>query len=518
MLLPVITSLSQPTNIMPGLESSENRVSPGLLSTANLVTPAGPVVEPRAVAAMADAFRSGLITTEDIIERASDLAKKRHKVELQLLNETGSPEATDARHLALQAASERAKQSIAQSQAATPLAQPAANLAQDQMEQQAALMKYPAAEFFTKFAPGMGLETPLTPDGKPDYAKMATVGAQLATWATEKSRAEDELKNIDTHVSADGTQLIPVTKQGTPVPVSHVKALQDRLKRPFQFLEPGQTTQPTQTAPTASAAPASPILPSGRQYSATGGTYTGPDAQAALDLYQRQPAAAAAPTISPRTPPTTPGIKPEIAPVGAPIGDVGFSLGSPKAKDMQDKAPTEAQQRAELALARFAQSNDMFKSLIEAGYDPTSIGSWMNSFLPEILKNGDRKTYDAAVDAWSQGLLRLESGAAISRQEKSWYERAFFPAVNDPPAVVEAKSALRRDVERMVGEIAQAGAVVSPESAAQVKRLYAQANDYAVGKPGAGSAGPAGQTGQTFQLSTGKKIQRGADGQLYEVR
>jgi len=486
------------------MADQENRVSPGLLATSNLVTPAAPIVEPRAVAALAEAFRGGQLNANDVIDRAGELAQKRKKAELQLLDEAGGPQAAEARALAQQAAVEKNRLGIAQSQAAQPMVPQTAELAQGQLDYQLAIQKYPAAEFFTKYAPAMGLETPMTGDGKPDYAKMAQVGAQLATWVTDKSRAEEELKNIDTHVSADGTQLIPITKQGTPVPVSHVKELQDKLKRPFQFMEPGAViAAKTPVAPVSAVAPNRPTQ-----------TLFGADAQRAADFAENQ-SVSAAPVVTTKTAAPM-SSKPEIAPVGTQLGDTGFSLGSPKARDMQDKPPTEAQQRAQLALARFSQSGDMLKSLADAGYDPTTTTSWIDGMLPEILKSGNRKTYDAAVDAWSQGTLRLESGAAISRQEKSWYEKSFFPQVGDPPSVVESKAALRHDVEKMTAEIAQAGSVLSPQSVEQTRRIYAQADAFAKGKSTTPTINSGGQS-PVYTLSSGKKVQRGADGQFYQV-
>lgn len=493
------------------LQDSGPRIAP--INPSSLIGKAEAVVEPRAVAALAEAFRNGQISAEDVLSRASHLSKQKEKLDLQLLSEATSPQGQAARSTATQAATAKNQQTIAQTGATMPLIEPAAGLAAAQIDEQMGLQKYPAAGFFKQYAPALGLQAPLDPDGKPDYAKMAQVGAQLALWQTNKSRAADELKNIKYEASADGTQIIPVTHQGTPVAVSHVKMLQDQIQKPFQFIEPGQAA----TTPGAAAAPTTPAQPQ---------TLTGPAAQQAADAAEMKafgtistyPGENKAALVTPKTPTTA--VKPEITPIGTQLGDTSFSLGPPKAKDLQNKAPTEAQQRAELALSRFAQSNDMMNSLKQAGYDPTSIGSWINGMLPQILKNGDRKAYDAAVDAWSQGLLRLESGAAISRQEKGWYERAFFPAVNDPPAVVESKASMRHDVERMVAEIAQAGAVVSPESAAQAKRIYEQAGA-AVGAPpvvgGQPQAGQ-GQPGKVMTFTNGKKFQRDANGQLYQVQ
>lgn len=479
-----------------GLESAPQQ-SLGRIDPSSIVSKADPsVVSPSAVAALTDAFRNGFVTADDIVARVGELGKAKKKVQLQAATEATSPEAVAARQAQTQLAG-------AQATAALPLVQPGADIAATQMEQQAAYQKYPAAMFFDQYAPALGLEVPLDANGKPDYARKAEIGSQLAVWLTDKERSKQELANIDTKASADGTQLLPMTKQGMPVPVSHVKELQDKVNKPFQFLKPGASNVSAPAAPAA----AKSIYPAATVY--------GADAQAAADAAERaskgMPAPApAAPLVTPKAAPVAP-VKPSVGgtAAGTPIGDVGFSLGPPKAKDMQEKAPTEAQQRAELALARFAQSNDIFASLREAGYDPTSIGSWMDSFLPQVLKSGDRKAYDSGVDAWSQGLLRLESGAAISRQEKGWYEKTFFPQVNDPPAVVESKGQMRRDIERMVGEISQAGAVVSPESASQVQRIYAQAGARLTPTGVKGGAAP------VVTLSTGKKVVRGPDGKAY---
>lgn len=489
-----------------GIETGPQQ-SLGRIDPSSLIGKPEAVVEPRAVAQLSEAFRNGYITADDIVARVGENGKAKKKAELQFATEATSPEAISARKNQTALAG-------AQAGASLPLVQPHADLQAAEMERQAAYQKYPAAAFFDQFAPALGLEQPMDSQGKPDWSKKAEIGAQLAVWQTNKEKAKQELANIDTHASADGTQLIPVTKQGTPVPVSHVKQLQDNLNKPFQYIPAGTASVGAAPAAASVAAPA-PNRPTTTLY--------GADAQAAADFAQKS-AAGVSPVSAPVQPQVVPktaatSVKPSIGggtPAGTPIGDTGFSLGPPKAKDMQDKAPTEAQQRAELALARFAQSNDMFKSLREAGYDPTSIGSWMDSFLPQVLKTGDRKAYESAVDAWSQGLLRLESGAAISRQEKSWYERAFFPQVNDPPAVVESKGSMRRDIEKMVGEIAQAGAVVSPESAAQVKRIYEQANQNVT--PNGVKGGGAGTTGAAVEIPGIGKVRKRPDGQYERVQ
>lgn len=81
-----------------GIETApQTQINPGLLSAANLVAPASPVVTPSAVAALADAFRGGQVSADDIISRYGDLAKTKEKAEIQGLHEFISPEAIQAR-------------------------------------------------------------------------------------------------------------------------------------------------------------------------------------------------------------------------------------------------------------------------------------------------------------------------------------------------------------------------------------------------------------------------------------
>jgi hypothetical protein len=68
---------------------------------------------------------------------------------------------------------------------------------------------------------------------------------------------------------------------------------------------------------------------------------------------------------------------------------------------------------------------------------------------------------------------------------------------------VENKHKMRSDVERMVAEIAQAGGIVSPESAAQAKRIYSEAGSVvAASTPGKPS------TADTKTLSDGTVLTR----------
>lgn len=457
------------------------------------------IVEPRATAMLADAFRQGAVTADDIIARVGELGKTKRKAELTMAQESISPEAVAARAQGLGAATAQGALQQAQAQAALPNVDPAAALQAEQIEQQKVLIQYPAVAYFQKLAPAAGIEPPTLSDGTPDYAQMEKIGAELALHQARRTEAQQQLDNITTQESADGSVLFARTKQGEFVEPKKLQQLRSQATRPFERMGTGAV----QVAP--AAAVVEPLAPVNMDAARAAAAESGmPVEQAALlteaDVVPRGQVAPALVTPSPSGP----------AAVGTPVAG-GISLGT---KPGNIKGPTEAQQRAQLALARFSQAGDMQAALKEAGYDPTSIGSWMSGMLPQILKTGDRKHYEAAVDAWSQGLLRLESGAAISTQEKSWYSRSFFPQVRDPENVVLAKEAMRHDLERMVAEIAQAGGVVSAESAEQAKAIYARAGT--LGNAGGGSA-PAGGAAPVITLPSGRKVTRDSNGQYKYV-
>lgn len=503
---------------MPGINDQQpTTINPGLLSASNLVNSNAPAtLDSGAIQAMTNAMRTGALTAQDVIDRTGELGKTKRKAEIELhkrqIADLQDPNLIAARHAVELAAGKQATLSGAQAEAAGPLVQPQADLAQRQMVAQQnqldtaeQLAKYPSAAIFDKIAPGFGLETPMTVDGKVDWAKKAKIGAQIALHDAEKTEAQESLKNITTHLSADGTILTAVTKQGQPVSPEEVHALQKKANQPFQLLTPGAASVvPASLAPI-------PPEPTGAQRAqlvnqfgidaGTASTMSAADVQARL-----APAAPALPVVAV---PTTPG-------VGDVIPGVGISLGQ-KATTASERKLTEVQTRALSALEGYATSDDIQGDLKRAGYNPASFGSFINGMLPEAIKSENRKLYETAMKAWTKGILRLESGAAISVPEQKNYERIYFPQVGDSDAVQNQKALLRKGIENSTSEIVQSGGVVSPEAKARTKQL----EDNRIAADAAKLASPAGAAkpaGAVITLNSGQKVQRGADGQYYPAQ
>jgi len=75
---------------------------------AQAVQPMEPVVNPSAVAALSEAFRSGQVSADDIISRYGEVAKNKDKATIQGLHEFISPESITARQNAVHAANTEA--------------------------------------------------------------------------------------------------------------------------------------------------------------------------------------------------------------------------------------------------------------------------------------------------------------------------------------------------------------------------------------------------------------------------
>lgn len=409
-------------------------------SAQDIVQPRNTAIPQSAIDALTDSFRKGQITVADIMARKQE--RDKSKIELQTLQQAQSemmdPSAVAARQAQTQLAG-------ATAQSGLELVQPRAEAEKTKLELQAAEAKFgPGIKLWQTLAPEAGvIDQPALSDGRPDYAKMAEVGLLLAAQKVRKQRAVERLQGMTLREGeSNGTKVIlKFNNFGEHITPELEVELRQQASEPLRLtdMKPGTAqVQPATTAQT-------PLV---------------------------QPAAA-----------TTE--KPTVVPTGQNLPGVGMAVGAAPVPPEKLKAPTEAQQRAQLALSRFAQSNDMIQALKDAGYDPTTTTSWIDGMLPEVLKSGDRKSYDAAISAWSQGLLRLESGAAISPREKTWYDKSFFPQVGDTPVNVVQKEQLRAGIEQMVAEMAQAGGVISPESIEQTKRIYAQADQLGSASPGA---------------------------------
>lgn len=478
-----------------GLETAPQtplgRIDPG-----SIIGLPEPVVTPSAVSALSDAFRKGQISADDIISRYGELAKTKKKSDLQTLEEGMSPEAVQLRQTTT-STQQSQQELLGQAAEAGQV-----NLAQQQEIKRLGPFGEMAVETFMRLRNEAAITELPVKDGKTDWATIAEWGARLGAQKMKKDEAFARLKDPKRQVGVSNGSSVSMLYDsfGAFVSPEAEKELNDTMRRPlsvtgagWENLKPGTVMSPAVVSPRTATNDNEyrrQLVDSGVMDMNMATSISPAEAKRRFEI--EFPAPAVAPLVQQNQ-----GFS-----AGQTVSGVGVATGVPVTSGL--KAPTEAQQRAQLALARFGQSNDMLAALREAGYDPTTTLSWINSLLPEIVKSGDRKVYDAATSAWAQGLLRLESGAAIAPREKTWYERSFFPQVNDPPALVAQKEMMRSNLEKMVAEMAQAGGVISPESAAQTQRIYEHAQSLSGVVAGAAVAAP---SSPVITLKSGKKVQ-----------
>lgn len=149
------------------------------------------------------------------------------------------------------------------------------------------------------------------------------------------------------------------------------------------------------------------------------------------------------------------------------------------------KPLTESQSNAKMFSSRMATNNGTLLGIEAKGFDPTSFGTTVQSFLPNRFQSGDLQAYNAAKQNWIAAVLRKESGAAISSKEYSDANKQYFPQDGDSKAVVQQKQALRQQVEQQMRE---ASGPHLPTSAAPATP--------------AGAAAPSAATGQIVDVNS----------------
>lgn len=125
-----------------------------------------------------------------------------------------------------------------------------------------------------------------------------------------------------------------------------------------------------------------------------------------------------------------------------------LGLGRDKLNDQaakSDKPSSEAFKAAGFA-KRLQQSEDVFGSLMESGYQGPTRGDQALSFLPKEAQSQNYRKYDQATRNFINATLRRESGAAISPSEFKNAEEQYLPKPGDTPEVLAQKKANRMQV------------------------------------------------------------------------
>lgn len=522
-----------------GLESAPQNPL-GRIDPSSIVSRASEVVTPSAVDALSDAVRKGFINAEDISARVQGAGARTEKTKLEelLAKEGQSAEAVQARSAGRQAqsAEDNSRAAIAPTALTAKESELKASILDAQMkgsgvlDMQNALAK---AGWPVAVDPSKGLT-------QSDQQEITRRFGVLLSFLQEKSKADSfdkeskvenpEIESVDASgATVKGPSQVPfITFRGQQVPAEAFKKLQqykasvasmtpamfDALgqpKAPSVFGEAGQV-QPATATPTPAAPVAPAEIPVFPKDASSQTEAVARDAQLSQLLPDAvQPRSAAKPMIE----------MPTEATPGQPFGPLAMVTSK---KDAPVKPYTEVQGRSLIALNRAAASNKVLSELEQnPNFDPGSVWSQLRmkgynaeNITPQILASlagvtSAERDYVAATSTWLQGLLRLESGAAIGKKEQAWYERSFFPAIGDDAQNKANKSQARKAVETAMEQVI---------SGRMTPQQYEQLRDQV-----SGSASPAGapgvqgqaQSGPVITLSTGRRVRRGPDGQYYDA-
>lgn len=201
---------------MPGLGSEPAGSVNAGIGAQPLVTSANPVVNPSAVQALSDAFRQGVLTTDDILNRLGPAGQARRKAEITSLNEFSGPNATAARQAAYQAAAAKSGLETQQATAAGPLVEPGAALQGAQIARQQADLKWAGGvQAYQQYAPYFGQPAIVQKeDGSPDYDTMGQKGNEYMRTMAQQNFARMMLEpDPNRKISGVNNQQQPFERQ-----------------------------------------------------------------------------------------------------------------------------------------------------------------------------------------------------------------------------------------------------------------------------------------------------------------
>ena len=117
------------------------------------------------------------------------------------------------------------------------------------------------------------------------------------------------------------------------------------------------------------------------------------------------------------------------------IDDKGRTTATPK--------HTPAQEKTAGFVQRVQAAEEGLMGVTSGGYNPA--GPSMPKIVPDFLRPENEKMYKNHRDEWIRSVLRRESGAAISDEERGEFAK-FFPKVGDSQAIIEQKRRQRHTV------------------------------------------------------------------------
>jgi hypothetical protein len=508
----------------------------GRIDPSSIIGKAGDVVNPSAIEMLSDSVRKGFITAEDIKAhlQADPARRERANLETMLAKEGQSPEAQSMRSNQRQALGATAK-------AQTELV-PTEQKARDSELKAAILdaqMKGAGVQEMQAALAKAGWVVPVDPNTGMTQANQQEINRRfgvLLNFVSERSKAEtfdkeSKAENPDIEVTdasgnvIKGPSATPViTFRGQSIPAETFKKFQ-QYKMTLQGMSPamfdalGQPkapdifgTQPGQVQPAATPAPATPApaAPAGVQVlpnapAATQQEAIARDAQLSRLLpNQIQTKQAAKPVVE---------VTPTEATPGQPFGPMSMVTGMKTGKEHDTTAANELSQlQSDLQSVQRAKALIADKSINVVG--PAAGSSPVQTLNQIGAAFGIRgKEYESQVRLTQEINKKVLEGARNMKGNLSDKDVRFlkesFPALTSPEPVW---TDFLNNWEKMIHLNEQ----VIRGTAAKGASIFDKAAAAAGITPGAPSAPAAGQAGPVVTLSTGRKVQRDANG-VYQI-
>lgn len=534
-----------------GLEDAPHaqlgRIDPG-----SLIGTATPVVEPRATAELSNAFRSGVITAHDILDRVGELAQSKKKVELALhqrqLSELQDPQLAEARRQTMLAGGAQAQLAGAQAGAALPMVGQQAELTQSQLDEAQAAQKYgPAIQYYKALAPEAGLTAPpVDAQGKPDYAKMAEIGSKLFSWKIQKQTAMDRIQPHEYKEGVQGNQkvLLKFNKSGELITPELESQLHKQATAPFSGAPGSVEVAPKSTgvAPNQAAKPdiemhGTPETIAAQRADLINKGTAGAENMSDFDVESMVQSNRAQefnkPTIQPSAPVSS------AAPVASTIPNAGISLGSatktPEISDLTE------QFRKQKAYESWNASKPFFNSMREVIADVNKIpvedqrSGKVNMGIKDIeLVSNFIKLYDPNAVIREFKWDKIEHSQPIPDRVKNWMSEITRSGSMTPETRQElfhvasqaydakAKSILP-DLQLAEKRAAQYGhpvdQVLNPDELDLLHGTFKTGGESSGVAPGAPAGNQSGADwGPVVELSGVGKVRRGPDGQYHRAQ
>lgn len=501
-----------------------------------------PVVTPSATVALTDAFRQGFITSQDVLDRVGQKAQLKEKVEIQAAQEALSPEAIEARQVVQKATAAKAKADILKS----GMDQENAQL--DQKARRAkTILDIANSESFGTFEPmrnsflALGIPVP-SKDGSPDTEAMKAEMPQITAYANYIRNADAIAKSVHKQkfVQTVGKQTITSEADfsdalNRPITDAERQAISDAKSIDYMTWKNRNAPKnifgaaPGQTSSIVS--PAVPAQSGGRTFAgvAVPGIQeimaeTPEQRQARIDalnsgntaafINPKEASALPRNVVTPAAP--APTVKPEIQLGGHVAGVPGVvteSVDKTPADDPGRLIPAEAMSKfVQLRLAR-DNISDVANAYNELKKNaPGLIGVVKGRTVGPLLGewNVFYKRLENAVQSTVPGMARGVFGevGVLSDNDIKNYKQ-LLPNAKQDPAVAEA---ILQDIQTKVNRAA-------PLFISTFKDAGYNVGDLETAVANTGPAAQKSSVGGTpvFTLSTGKKVQRNAQGVLVEV-